>query len=572
MKSFLVFLLGCFILTSSSAAVQLQVDRDNLSVDEILTVVISSNDHLSINPDLSLLKNDFDVVGTSRSSQFNIINGTTEMQTQWQIALLPKHAGDITIPAMQIGKERTEPHLVHIMPIRQAAPTKDPQNRDMFIEATVIPKEIFLQEQIIYTLKFYFNRTIESPYLMPPDLADAKIAQNGQDAIYTIVKNGKYYRVLERSYIITPKNTGSFQIQPAVLKGYLDDGISSTDIYGFSNRSSRPVKIVGPTIDINVKPKPANFMGQWLPARKLTLNESWEPTPPVFKEGEPITRVIEVNAQGATGDQIPNIVVPDSNGLNIYPQQPKRETETNGNLQVGKMTQKIVFIPTVSGKVVMPAIKVHWWNSVTQKEQIAIIPEKTVIVAPAIVKPTTKPIKTNPAISQSVSTNVATPPTHLKAEKKKDRDYFWPLIALLSIVAWLVTMLMWRRQVKKSKTKDHRNPLSISEIQSRLKEAALTNNARQARFYFLEWAVSKWKDPSLHSLADVVHILEKEQAQSLLSEIMKLEATFYSGSKQEWNGREFWQAFEHFLASTDAKHNQTKVDPLPPLYFTGSST
>lgn len=556
---YLIFLVILGFSFIANAAVQTQLDKTDIDSDEMVMLTISSNDHLSLSPDLDPLKNDFYITGTSQNSSFNFINGTASIQTQWQISLMPKHSGEIQIPSLIVGKEKTAPQVIHV------AATKSSPNflsatksNEIFMETNVIPKEAFIQEQFVYNVKLYFTRTIENAYLMAPEMSDAKITQNGQDIIYTVTKKGHYYRVLERSYLITPEKTGQFTIQAPVLKGYLETANDRFDVYGLGSHAVKPIKIVGQALNVNVKPKPANFVGQWLPARKVTIQENWDPSPPIFREGEPVTRIITVDAIGATGDQIPNIVVPQTTQVNIYNQPAKRDTNTNNGQQEGVLTQNIVYIPTATGKITLPAITVKWWNSVTKKEQLAILPAKAIKVLPALVQATNLPIK--PAIisnSSEGSTDATIPTSHWSWSQ-----IIWPIIATVAIALWLLTMWLWRKQ---SRTGHVSRPHSLKSLSAQLKDACAQDNPRRTRELFLKWAVIHWKDQTLHNLADVVAKLEQQQAPQLLQEIMQLEANFYANHKEKWHGNSFWQALQDYIQQ---QHQQQKndQDPLPPLY------
>lgn len=567
-KRWLILLLSLWIIPSI-AAVELQVDRDNIASDEIITLVISSKDHATISPDLSPLKKDFEVVGTNRSSQFSILNGSTQMQTQWQIALLPKHEGDILIPEITVGNEKTPSRVIHVMGLKKNVASTPSANADIFFEASIIPKDIYIQEQVIYTMKLYFNQAIENPYLAGPGLADAKITQNGQDIIYTSTKNGKSYHVLERSYLITPKNTGHFEITPPFLKGYLEESMNRINVYGFQSHGLKPFKVQGPTLAISVKPKPTGFKGDWFPAQKLTIKESWEPNPVVFREGEPVTRIVEINAEGATGDQIPNLVLSSGPNLNSYPQQAKRETAVNGETQVGKLTQKIVYIPTKLGEVTLPAIKMPWWSSTIKKEQVAVLPAKKVTVLPALLKNsanTSNPLPTQPV---ALPTTVKPKLEPVNSSPKSAKFNFWPILAVMALSAWAITLLLLSRQRRLGYLFkiNHKQPAqSLAELQKQLREACDGNKAKLARSLFLSWSALYWRDSSLHALSDIVRLLSREQAIELKNEIMQLEAIFYSRNKITWNGPRFWQAFRDYLNLKQATQTATK-DPLPPLNF-----
>lgn len=544
--------------------VELQLDRDHLASDEVLTIAITTHDQLTLSPDFSVLKKEFDIVGTTRSSQVNIINGVTEIENQWQLALLPKHSGDIVLPAISVGNDKTTPRLIHVSSITKASTLPATKNQDLFLEATVTPKESYIQEQFLYTVKLYYNRSVENPYLIPPDLADAKVVQNGQDILYTTVKNGKYYHVLERSYLITPKNIGSFIIQPPILKGYLDNAASGLSIYGFSAQTVKPIKIVGPTLSIKVNAKPKNFTGQWLPVKKLTLTESWNPKEATFRAGDPITRKVTISIVGGNGEQIPVLKVDAIANVNSYLQQPVRDTSVNGNDQIGTLSQDIVYIPMKSGQISLPAIRLHWWNTVTKKQQTAILAKKTINVMPALSsKNSTLPKTMNPAlVPQLKNESDSLAKQNIHPEEKN----MWPWLTLIFVFLWLFTLFLWRRGSLRTR---NTSTYQQNKVLKQLRLACEQNKPKQSRQAFLNWAQCHWQNQHLHALSDVIHLLENQYPDALLlQEIMKLEAVFYSQHTVLWQGADFWQALQDFLASIQEKKSTTPDDALPPLYCT----
>jgi hypothetical protein len=556
-----IFLIGLFFYTIVSAAIQTEVDKAAIATDEMVTLTIKSSDHLSLSPDIEPLKNDFYIVGTNQNSSFNIVNGGASYNTEWQIGLMPKHDGDIQIPALLVGKEKSAPQIIHVAATKTNSNLLPPTvNNDIYMETAVIPKEAFIQEQFVYNVKLYFSRSIGNAYLVPPDMPDAKITQNGQDIIYSVTKRGRYYRVLERSYLITPEKTGNFKIDSPVLKGYLESTGDRYDMYNFSAHNVRPIKIIGPIQKVTVKPKPANFTGRWFPAKKVTLKESWNPREPKFREGEPVTRTIEVSAIGATGEQIPNLEVSQSPTINSYAQPSKRETNTDNGQQAGQLKQDIVYIPTASGKVTLPAVSVKWWNSNAKKQEVTKLPAKTIQVLPALNQsPSSRPLSASPqsqAPSQSVK---AVQP------RASESHFIWPLIAVIAILLWIITMLAWRRQSRHTQQHPGKSGHSLKALHHNLKISCAQNNAKRTRDIFLNWSALHWSDQNLHNLADIVSLLEQEQATSLVEQIMMLEAVFYANHTTRWQGQDFWLAFSDYL-SEHQKHHKEQADPLPPLY------
>lgn len=545
------------------ATVQTQIDKTSIASDEMVTLTISSTDHLSLSPDIEPLKNDFSIVGTSQNSSFNIVNGTASIATQWQITLLPKHPGDIQIPVLTVGKEHTTAQILHVAGAKNSTNMLPVTSGDeIYFETSVTPKEAFIKEQFVYTVKLYFSRSIENAYLMPPDMPDAKISQNGQDIIYSVTRKGHYFRVLERSYLITPEKTGQFKIQPPVLKGYLETTADRYDLYGLGSHAVKPIKVVGQFQEVRVKPKPANFVGHWFPAKKVTIQEMWEPSPPIFREGEPVTRGIEVSAVGATGDQIPNIAVDQSIALNSYAQNAKRDTTTDNGQQIGSLKQNVVYIPTSAGKQILPAIKVKWWNSITKKEEVAVLRSKIIKVLPAINRPTSATTATNSLAKTATST--PKPKELPKSKYVEWASIIWPTIAFLALVLWLATLYLWRKQTS-GKQYGRKKQYSLKALSAALKETCSQNNAKRTRQLVLSWGALYWKNHRINNLAEVATILENERADVLLKEIMALEANFYANHKEKWSGENFWQAF-HDYQLKQTNDQKEKDDPLPPLY------
>jgi hypothetical protein len=59
-------------------------------------------------------------------------------------------------------------------------------------------------------------------------------------------------------------------------------------------------------IDVEVKPVPEDFPGEvWLPARSMTLEETWSVEPHALSVGDSTTRTLTLVANGLQGSQLP---------------------------------------------------------------------------------------------------------------------------------------------------------------------------------------------------------------------------------------------------------------------------
>ena len=109
-----VILFLFFLLQSGtiSAEVTASTGRTVVSIDESIELTIKSDDS-SDDPDLSILENHFQILGRSQSQNYSLINGNASRTHTWNVTLLPKKTGEITIPAIKVGNETTRPiHLV----------------------------------------------------------------------------------------------------------------------------------------------------------------------------------------------------------------------------------------------------------------------------------------------------------------------------------------------------------------------------------------------------------------------------------------------------------------------------
>ena len=65
-------------------------------------------------PDFGPLRYDFHIHGTAHSASYVFINGQSKASTRWTVTLVPKHTGQLTIPAIQVGQARSKPITLHV--------------------------------------------------------------------------------------------------------------------------------------------------------------------------------------------------------------------------------------------------------------------------------------------------------------------------------------------------------------------------------------------------------------------------------------------------------------------------
>src|SRR5690606_9890219 len=127
-----------FFSAIAQANVSASLDRQQMYANETVTLTIESDDsHIFSSPDVSALESAFIIQNQSKSSQSSCINGKSQSSTTWSYVLKPNHAGDLTIPAIKVGKQQTQ--ALSLM-VKQPQYSADSSNDPVFLQASVDKK------------------------------------------------------------------------------------------------------------------------------------------------------------------------------------------------------------------------------------------------------------------------------------------------------------------------------------------------------------------------------------------------------------------------------------------------
>ena len=559
------------------AALQAYVDHNPVSQDESLTLTVESSGDVDGAPDWSPLKQDFDLQGQSRNTSLSIINGSMSRKTQWMISLIPKRSGRIQIPSISVGGEQTQPLTVTVTPASQAQAQQP--GGDLYMEVSAEPVTPYVQQQIIYTVRLFHAVDLGSgATLSQPDLPDgnAVVEQLGKDKRYQSMRDGMRYDVIERRYAIYPQKSGAVDIAPVEFDGDIVQGGGGNGMFPFGidpfNQRTVHKRLHSRAVHINVKPIPAAFHGaQWLPARSLQLEQSWSPDPPKFEVGQPVTRTLSVLAGGLTSSQLPALGTGAVNGVKQYPDQPSlKETQTSDGI-TGLRTEKTAYIPTHAGTVTLPAVRIPWWNTTTDKMEVATLPARTFTVAPASANGSAAP---PPAPSAAATSPPSPQPSKAvaavltpSAPPARTVPGRWPWIALLLGIGWLATAAAWWRQARHRSTRINpaqREDESLRHLEKVLKDGCHANDAAQAKHAVLAWARCRWAQHPPMSLTAVARRCPGPLGDALV----ELDRALYAQTASAWQGETLWRQFCAHKPAGIA-HKADGRTALAPLYHSG---
>ena len=397
-----------------AAGLEAQVDRTRLAEGESLLLTLSGPGDVWGTPDTGPLARDFGVQNQGQGTSTVMSNGRVTTTREWRFLLTPKASGRLTIPAIRVGDLESLPIAVEVLPAAQAAQVGEaPPAR---LEGELDREQVYVQGQVIYTLRILLRPQVRNASLEDPTAEGVQIERMGEDRVTEVQREGLRFRQIERRYALLPQHSGTIAIQPPVLSAAVPEsrggrgqaagpapgssfgsGTSAFEqIFGrdpFAEmdglfQRTRPIQVQGPALTLEVKPQPAGAPVPWLPAEDLRLAEDWNPDPAVaqtqFRVGEPITRTLAITAQGLSATQLPDLIGAVPPGVKSYPDKPRTETRAEGSTLVAVKEIKQALVPTVAGKLVLPEIRLAWWDTRADRERVAVLSSRTLEILPAL--------------------------------------------------------------------------------------------------------------------------------------------------------------------------------------------
>jgi len=376
-----IFISNALFTNNAVAASQISatIDKNPVVVNESFVLKIIIDDDVDTNAlNTSALLKDFIVGRTSVSSQTSMMNFKTTRTTTWSTVLIAKATGNFIIPPLTIAGIKSQEIKVQVL--AKNDPLADKQ-QDLFITSEISTKEVYVQQQLTLTVKLHFSSELKRGSLTEPSLEGASITQIGKDKEEDTVINGRRYRVIERTYAVSPKNSGEYILKSPVFSGeILVPSTRRNNMFSFSE--TKPVSVIGEEIPLLVRPIPETFQGTWLPSDLLAIHQNWQPDVTTFKVGEPITRTITLTAASLSEEQLPVLEMAVPKGLKVYPDQAQLHTGMSSGHLVSQKVRNFAIVASKPGEYQLPEISIPWWNTVTNRYQVATIAAQKITVLP----------------------------------------------------------------------------------------------------------------------------------------------------------------------------------------------
>ncbi|KRW83251.1 BatD family protein [Marinobacter sp. P4B1] len=516
---------------AQASELSVEPDRTQLYEGEVLTLTVRGSMEIDLNlsnlfnfdlsdlpsPDIEKVEPDFEILARNQRYSVQTVNGDMTGEITWTYQLAPTRTGKLTIPELTFKDATSEP--VEIDVVTGTAPDQEAGARDSFIELSADKAEVYVQEQLVLTIQLFFSGNLIRGELSEPEHPDAIIESLGKQREFTRYRDGVRYRVVERRYAIFPQQPGPLSLAPIRFEGQTRD----------ANGQLKFLRDQQQLYEVPVKPVPDAYPADqpWLPARSLALAEDGLPPAGELNAGANLTRKITLHADGLPAEALPPLPQETPAAIRSYPESPLRNTETTVDGLRSTLQQEAALVPVQAGDVVLPAIRIPWWNTETDQLEQAILPERryTITGNSAVAA---APVPDNSAPETPPAT---TPVTADDQPPADNPGSFWLWLSLVLGLLWLATLVLWWLSRKPSGGALSSEPLEDDTEKHAYEQLirSVKNGSADTTGQLLHWARLRFPEQRFATVSDVVRFSDDPE---LAGHLKQLQAQLFSQHQQ----------------------------------------
>lgn len=552
---FAVAVLALIVSLPVAAAVRAELDRNRITVGETVMLTFLTDDpKQNMDADFSALEKDFRILDRRSETQLSIVGGRQTAVVRLLLTLEPRAAGDIVIPPLNIGSDTTRALTVKVDPAPELEPGSQPP---VFIEVEILPSDgpYFVHAQLGLVVRVFYQQNLTEAAISQPEPSPA-VVRLMQETPYQAERGGERYRVLERNYAVFPERSGELTIPPMQLTGRLVERRTSS-VWQPAVRGRR-VQVESEAIVLSIETKPDEFAGsEWQPAREYRITQQVS-SGESLRVGEPVTRTVIIDAVGLEENMIVEPAWPEVADARIYPDQPQGITRDDGNWVLGHKEFRYAVVPEKEGELVLPELRVEWWDTQNNRARTAVLAAQAIKVQPSALVPL--PAQT-PLAPGATAPGAAGSPAY----RSGGEPAYWRWLTLLFASLWLVTMaaaLLLRNRGPVSRTRSPADTASTTEMEllGSLDKACGAGDRRAARRALQYWIQRFGPLEGCNSVLEFAAYIED---QALRDSLLTLDSEGFrppAGEQVEtrWNGSAFWKQFERWRKNrVDLENSRT---------------
>ena len=226
------------------------------------------------------------------------------------------------------------------------------------------------QEMVLIKIRGVYAKKPARHSLEQPIILNAGWMQLGSDSWTDSMHEGKAVNSFERVMAIFPQKAGQIEIGSFVhrMTFHALDG-------SWVERVLRSDPVM---IDVRSKPATKDW---WLPARGLTVTDSWDRAPDQLGQAELAHRVVTLEARGVEPERLPPAPDMRAPGIMAFSDPEERTHELTPEGPVSRVTWRWTVRSITSTPAIIEAVRIPWFNTATRTADEAVLAEQRVGLA-----------------------------------------------------------------------------------------------------------------------------------------------------------------------------------------------
>tara|TARA_A100001015_G_scaffold311694_2_gene415424 strand:+ start:266 stop:2026 length:1761 start_codon:yes stop_codon:yes gene_type:complete len=542
-------------LLASDIEVNLIVDKNQVVLNEEVELEVRVKGARNVEEPNILNLQKFDVGSMESSSQIQIINGVTTIQKIFRYSLFPKEKGVLRIgPAiLSVKGKKYQSDIVKIKVLKKPLVSKD-KSKNYFLETKLDNSNVYKNQQVIYTLRFYSRVSIRDASLKLPEFKNFWKEQLGKQRSFNVTLNGLSYNVTEIKFALFPTNLGPIKIPSASLNGVyiakgnrgtrssLFDSFFNDQFFGARGKAKR-INLRSESINLIVKDFPVQNRPDGFKGLVGTFKAEMNLDKNTISSSDSATLKIKVSGEGNIFDI--NITDFKLDGLKVYDDQPQLKLVRNeGSLRGFKVFNKAI-VPQKTGIIEIPPFELHYFDPFKKEYQVTKSNKVNIRVTGVIAREEDLSLTSNEKPMKLSKQSVKVLGKDLLPIKDLNKiDVFfningykkimiWGVIFLLPFFSLLTLLYLKLKRTKMSDTKKMRSLGAYKNLGKSLKGLPKNGNDffGQISIVLREYLGDKANADGLAiTVADLERLFlgEKKLANKTLNEVKNLLITFDS--------------------------------------------
>lgn len=388
----LILIIISSVASAGTASLSITVDKEIATLEDVINLTISVIGNGG-EPTLPALPS-FELIRQGSASRVQIINGQMSAHVDYNYLLYPKQEGVFIIgPAtLDYKGSKLTSNTVKITVRKAVARPAETSDKEVFVIAEVDNTNPYVNQQIIYTLKFYRRINVANARLAEsPSFEGFIVVPLEKQKEYQTVINGQQFLVSEIKQALFPAQAGTLTISPSTLQcdvvvkrqrrgGVFNDPFFDDSFFGFAQ--TEPKILRTSPIEILVKPLPE----EGKPSDYTNLVGNFHATAEISKQrlevGESATLTLTLtgtgNLKGSSDIKLENLA-----GFKVYDDKPSFEQHVIDGQIGGTVIIKKALVPLQEGTHQIPPIAVSYFNPQSGRYETARTQPHTLEVLPA---------------------------------------------------------------------------------------------------------------------------------------------------------------------------------------------